>query len=198
MEYKFLAHIVDSFPTPLADTIRSKEKTFKVTIHNSNDVQFRFLQVTEYPRSKQFFMKLVPYGCCLVEACLCDEECDCPTPCQHSYDMVCGASADSIVACYKILLEKMHHIYKCVKCRQVAHNKYQFDRQELICPSCLFHEDVYSGKKQFLFNCYVCKEDNINRKHIATLQCAGANNHSADLCEFCFRSNGSKCPMCRT
>ena len=199
--HKFLRHIIDSFSN-------LKEKVFKVEIDNCNEIQFRWLQVKECTETKQFFMKLAPYGCCLVPPCMCDDDededfegCECPSPCQHK-DLVCQTSGDSIAACYKLMLQKMHHIYKCNKCREVTQNQCQISREELICTSCLFHEDVYCEteefKKKFLFDCYVCKEDNINRKHMMKLTCAGADKHSADMCKFCYRLNGSKCPLCRT
>lgn len=127
-------------------------------------------------------------------------------------------SADTFPACWTLFILRCHCVFKCAKCHKVGsalvvHAKagqsnlidcqiHHPDDESPTCDNCQVHESFYRAqsekvRKRNLFNCYVCTEENINKKYKATLKCPGAGTHTDDICIHCFTLASSKCPQCR-
>jgi hypothetical protein len=227
-EYKLLSVLIGEFQKA-NELIREENKNtspdvvckiYHLEIKNSNDIVFRYLKImgqkrddekkiASFPVDYNFHMTLGMYYCCVRES-ECDgdhddeEEAaceDCNNTCPPDHKSV-HVHDKNLAICYTTLMDNMHDIFKCRKCRETTTNKYQFEKDELICYSCLFHEDIYTRmpdkiKKRKLFDCYVCSEEKMNSKYRAELKCPGANKHTDQLCKFCLISNRNKCPQCK-
>jgi hypothetical protein len=211
--YKFTQIIADKIKRALSketepDDVMSIDSIFHVGVTNVNDVDFKYLNVTYFMRSKMYNMRLCLQLCCANADCDEDEELN------HTYVLGHG---DTLDKCYSMIMNKMHYVFNCRKCREAtlrepmlfAHsaplNEEKSETREeldMICNNCLLHEDSYQDqspnvKKRKLFDCYVCGEEKINKKFKAELKCSGASKHSDELCKFCFKKNASKCPQCK-
>jgi hypothetical protein len=216
---KFLPVIIDSLKKEIESIKGKKEvrrvtKRFTVDIQNCHDITFKFLDVVQYSKNYKvpfetggnYQVRLAMFQCCLMNSdCECDDddddECSCGNRCPPNHH-VATQHDDTLESCYEKIMDSVHFIFKCRKCRTVSESQYQCERDELICNSCLLYEDLYARqsevtKKRKLFDCYVCREEKMNKRYKAELNCSGASKHTDELCKWCFSSNNNKCPQCR-
>lgn len=219
--YKLLPNITDILQqkieklSKMGVKYRSVEHRISIDIENIHDIAFRHLKVVQhYLGGKydeiRYSMKIGMFLCCfraLDCSCSCDVEdedvdecdCDCHNSCDHE---AVYASNKNFDVCYATLMKRIHYIFKCSKCKEIVRDKFQHKKVELVCTSCLLHQDMYAHqpeivRKRKLFDCYICCEENMNKKFKAELKCDGQSLHTDELCKWCFMTNNRKCPQCK-